>query len=111
MTNLYELVTSGLIVSAPIFLIYFLSRERAMGQGDVYLSAIIGFLLGWKAGFIALYIAFVTGAIFGVLMILFHKKKFKSKVAFGPFIIIGTITMIVWGERILQIIMTIYGIN
>ena len=111
MTNLYELVTSGLIVSAPIFLIYFLSRERAMGQGDVYLSAIIGFLLGWKAGFIALYIAFVTGAIFGVLMILFHKKKFKSKVAFGPFIIIRTITMIVWGERILQIIMTIYGIN
>lgn len=100
---------SGLIVSLPIFLIYFISKERAMGLGDVYLAAIMGFLLGWKAGFLALYIAFVTGAIFGLIIILFKHKKLKSKIAFGPFLVIGTVVMLFWGEKILEGIRRIYG--
>jgi len=102
-------ILSGLVVALPIFLIYFISRERAMGLGDVYLSAIMGFLLGWQAGFIALYIAFVTGAIFGLFVIIFKNKKLKSKIAFGPFLVIGTVVMLFWGERILEIIKKIYG--
>ena len=101
---------SSLIVALPIFLIYFLSKERAMGLGDVYLSAIIGFLLGWKAGFFALYIAFVTGAIFGLIAIIFKNKKLKSKIAFGPFLVIGMVVMLFWGEKILEIIRKIYGL-
>lgn len=100
---------SGLIVSFPIFLIYFISKERAMGLGDVYLSAIMGFLLGWKAGFLALYIGFVTGAIFGLIVILFKHKKLRSRIAFGPFLVIGTVTMLFWGEKVLEIIKKVYG--
>ncbi len=102
-------LVSGLIVCLPIFLIYFLSHERAMGLGDVYLSAIIGFFLGWQKGFLALYIAILTGAIFGLTLILLKRKKLKSKVAFGPFIFIGTIIMLFWGERILEMIRRAYG--
>jgi leader peptidase (prepilin peptidase)/N-methyltransferase len=101
---------SGLIVSFPIFLIYFLSRERAMGLGDVYLTAIMGFLLGWQKGFLALYIAFVTGAIFGLIIILLKHKKLKSKIAFGPFLVIGTIIMLGWGEKIIEIVRRLYGL-
>jgi len=103
-------VLSGFIVALPIFLIYYFSHERAMGLGDVYLSVIIGFLLGWKAGFIALYIAFVTGAIFGMTLILLKKKKIKSKIPFGPFIVFGTTVMLFWGEKIMEIIKRIYGL-
>ena len=102
-------VLSGLIVGLPIFLIYFISKERAMGLGDVYLSAIMGILLGWQAGFLALYIAFVTGAIFGLIIIIFKHKKLKSKIAFGPFLVIGTVVMLFWGERIMEMIKNIYG--
>jgi leader peptidase (prepilin peptidase)/N-methyltransferase len=100
---------SGFIVSLPIFLIYFISRERAMGLGDVYLSAIMGFLLGWKAGFIALYVAFVTGAIYGLVLILLKRKKLKSQVAFGPFLVTGAIIMLLWGDKILEVIKKLYG--
>ena len=110
LTGLIQPIVSGLIVGLPIFLIYFLSKERAMGLGDVYLSAIMGFLLGWQAGFLALYIAFVTGAIIGVILLLIHKKKIKSKIAFGPFLVVGTVVMLFWGERILEIIKRIYGL-
>ncbi len=101
-------ILSGLIVCLPIFLIYFISKERAMGLGDVYLSAIMGFLLGWQAGLLALYIAFVTGAIFGVIVIILKNKKLKSKIAFGPFLVIGTVIMLFWGEKLLEIVKKIY---
>lgn len=100
---------SALIVAFPIWLIYFISKERAMGLGDVYLSAVMGFLLGWKEGLLALYIAFITGAIFGLVLILMKNKKLKSKVAFGPFLVIGTVLMLLWGETILKITGSIYG--
>lgn len=80
-----------------------------MGLGDVYLSAIMGFLLGWKAGLFALYIAFITGAIFGLIAIIFKNKKLKSKIAFGPFLVIGMVVMLFWGEKILEIIRKMYG--
>ena len=102
-------ILSGLVVAFPIWLIYFISKERAMGLGDVYLSAVMGFLLGWKEGLLALYIAFITGAIFGLTLILMKNKKLKSKVAFGPFLVIGTVVMLFWGERILEIIKKMYG--
>ncbi|MEK7597733.1 MAG: prepilin peptidase [Patescibacteria group bacterium] len=103
------LIVSGLVVAFPIWLIYFISKERAMGLGDVYLAAIMGFLLGWQAGFLALYIAFITGAIFGIGLILLKKRKLKSKIAFGPFLVIGTVSMLFWGEKIVEGIKKIYG--
>lgn len=100
---------SGFIVSAPILLVYVLSKERAMGLGDVYISALIGFLLGWQVGYIALYIAFVTGAIFGVGLMILHKKKIKSKIPFGPFLVTGTLLMMIWGDKALKLIESVYG--
>ncbi|MFZ6034577.1 MAG: prepilin peptidase [Patescibacteria group bacterium] len=107
---LKEAAVSSLMVSIPIFLIYYVSRERAMGLGDVYLTATIGFLLGWKAGYIALYIAFVTGAIVGVYLLLKSKKKMKSRIPFGPFLVIGTMAMSLYGQQAIDFISKIYGL-
>jgi len=103
-------IFSSLIVAFPIWLIYFLSKERAMGLGDVYLAAILGFLLGWQKGFLALYLAFVFGGITGLFLILFGRKKLKSKIAFGPFLVIGALVMLFWGEEILRAVLRIYGL-
>jgi leader peptidase (prepilin peptidase) / N-methyltransferase len=112
-SQLYKLITdfipSGLIVSLPIFLIYYFSKEKAMGLGDVFLAANLGFLLGWQAGFLALYISFVCGAVIGLIMIIVKNKKLKSKIAFGPFLVIGTVIMMFWQKEIFQFISRIYG--
>lgn len=104
-----NLLTSAFIVALPIWLIYFFSKEKAMGLGDVYLALNLGFLLGWEAGLLALYIAFVVGAVYGLALILTKRKKLKSKVAFGPFIIIGTIIMLFWGDKIVGVVQKMYG--
>jgi len=43
------------------------------------------------------------------VLIVLKKKKLQSKIAFGPFIVIGTIVMLFWGEKIMEIIKKIYG--
>lgn len=80
----------GLLVALPIYLIYAISSGRAMGFGDVKLSYVIGLIFGIQVGLIALYIAFVLGAIVGIYLIATKKKKLKSQIAFGPFITLGS---------------------
>jgi len=80
----------GLLVAIPIYLIYAISSGRAMGFGDVKLAYVLGLIFGVQKGLAALYIAFVVGAIVGLYLILSKKKKLKSKIAFGPFIILGS---------------------
>lgn len=107
---LTNFMPSSLFVALPIFLIYFISKERAMGFGDVIMSVIVGFLLGWQKGLLALYIAVITGAIYGIILIIFRQKKLKSKIAFGPFIIIGVVLMLIWGDKVVEMIKRMYGL-
>jgi len=100
--NLLADVVSGAVVAVPIGLIYVISRERAMGQGDVLLAAQIGFLLGTIPGYLALYSAFVLGAAVGIFLLITGKRKMKSAVPFGPFLIIGTLIVIFWGRVLTQ---------
>ncbi len=102
-------IIAALIVALPIFLIYFLTNGKAMGFGDVKLAFNIGFLLGVKAGFLALYFGFITGGIFGLFLILLGRKKFKSKIPFGPFLVFGILIMFFSKEQIFEFIRRIYG--
>ncbi len=96
-----ERIISSLLIAAPIFALHFFSSGKAMGFGDVKLSFTIGFLLGTKLGFKALYSAFIIGGVVGVTLLLLKKKHLKSKIAFGPFLAIGTVLMLFFGNRFL----------
>lgn len=72
-------------------LLYVITRGRGMGLGDVKLAFLMGLILGFPKIVIACYLAFLTGAAVGVILILLGKKRWKSKIAFGPFLVIGTL--------------------
>ncbi len=92
-----------------ILFLHLVTKGKGMGFGDVKLSFTIGFLLGWRAGFLALYFAFVIGALVGLFLIVLKKKKLRSKIAFGPFLVVGVIIMMFYQDEILKIIQKIYG--
>lgn len=100
---------AGFIVLLPIGLIFLISKGKAMGFGDVKLAFIIGFFLGVKDGLLALYFAIILGALAGVFLILLKRKNLKSTIAFGPFLIVGVMMMLFWGNAINEIVMNIYG--
>ena len=86
-------------------LLFFVTHARGMGFGDVKLSFLLGLWLGFPQIIIALYLAFLTGAIVGVTLILARKKKLKSKIAFGPFLIVGAVGAKVWGDILVKMVL------
>jgi len=103
-------VGSGIVVMIPILLIYLLTKGRGMGFGDVKIAFNMGILLGIKSGLLALYFGFIFGAVYSIVLIILRKKKMKSKVAFGPFLILGILIIVVFKEVIYGWTMRMYGI-
>jgi len=92
---------AAVIASGFFLVIYLLSGGRAMGFGDVKLAILMGILLGISNTLLALFFAFVIGAIIGIIAILLNKKSLKSEIPFGPFLIFGTFVALFWGSKII----------
>ena len=77
-------------------LIIHLIYPRSMGMGDVKLSLMVGAFLV-KGVIMGLFLGFLIGAIYGSVLILSKKRKFKQAIPFGPFISIGSIIALFYG--------------
>lgn len=104
-------ILSGLGVALFFLLIILITHGRGMGMGDVKLSFLLGFFLGFPNIFIAVYMAFLTGAAIAIILVMARKKKFHGgSIAFGPFLILGTFLAAFWGDKLWQIVLRILGI-
>lgn len=103
-------VTAGLVVALPILLMYLFTKGRGMGFGDVKLAFNIGFYQGWVSGLLVLYLGFVSGATAGIALLLAGRKRMKSRIAFGPFLILGLFVMLAFQHEVLGVIRRIYGL-
>ncbi|MDP4011935.1 MAG: prepilin peptidase [Candidatus Roizmanbacteria bacterium] len=99
----------GLSVMAPLLLVFLITKGRGMGFGDVKLAFVMGLILGLLPGFLALYIGFVIGGIVGGILLLTKKGKRKTKIAFGPFLILGLYLMMFFESEIVLFVSKIYG--
>jgi len=98
--------------AASFFLaLVLITRGKGMGLGDVKLAGLMGLVLGWPKIIIALYLAFLTGAIAGVILVLIGKKRFGEHIPFGPFLVGATWISILWGEAFWQLYLMILGLR
>lgn len=101
-------VLACILVASPIYFLYWVTKEKGMGFGDVKLAFTIGLLMGIEAGFLVLYMAFVAGAVVGVILMLIKKSNLKSKIAFGPFLASSLFVVMLWKEQIFKYILGFY---
>ncbi len=81
----------------------FVFKKETMGGGDVKLMAMIGAFLGWKLALLTFFLAPFFGAGYGII----EKIRTKdSTIAYGPFIILGALTSLFWGDKIIDFIIT-----
>lgn len=99
---------NGVLVMLPILLIFTISKGRGMGFADVKFAFIAGFILGLFGGLLSIYIAFVTGGLFGILLIIFKKVSRKSKIAFGPFLVLGFYIVMFYSDYLIKLIQSYY---
>lgn len=84
---LFSNIFAGLTCAFLLLLIHLLTGGRGMGLGDVKFAVFGGMLMGTKLNIIWLFLAFLTGAIAGIILILSRRADFKDQIAFGPFLI------------------------
>lgn len=106
--SMVDKLSGGVVLFLILLAIFLLSRGRMMGFGDVKLAFGMGILFGIHDGLIALYLSFLTGGIFSMGLLLTGASKMKSKIAFGPFMIAGTLLMMFYGREINEIIKRIF---
>lgn len=78
--------------------------KEAMGDGDIFLAFFMGLFLSFPNIIVAFYLAFIVGAVVGIILIIKKKVKKLSPIPFGPFLILGTVMAYFWGEKIIKII-------
>ncbi len=79
---------AGLGFSLFFLFLNLITRGKGMGFGDVKLAFPLGFFLGFPNVITAFYVAFLTGALVSIILVLWGKKSFqKSTIPFGPFLI------------------------
>jgi leader peptidase (prepilin peptidase) / N-methyltransferase len=79
----------------------YLFKKEAMGGGDIKLAAMIGAFLGWQLTLLSLFLGFFLGSIIGVIVLIINKGK-TDIVPFGPFIALGAMLSIFWGQAIIH---------
>jgi prepilin signal peptidase PulO-like enzyme (type II secretory pathway) len=95
-------ILSAVLASGFFLTIVLLSKGKWMGVGDIKLAFLMGLFLGWPKIIVALFSAFLIGALIGLILIALGKKTLKSEIPFGPFLVSGTFLALFFGQKILN---------
>lgn len=98
--NIWTYILGALIGGGFISLIILITG--GMGWGDAEMCFLAGIYLGWKLTLVMLFLSVVLGGIIGILLIATKKKSKKDYIPFGPYIALGAMMAVVWGEGILK---------
>jgi len=69
--------------------------REAMGMGDVYLMGMLGACLGWQSVIFTVFVA----CLFSIVLAVFGRLGFGSRLPFGPSLAFGAVCWIFWGWK------------
>lgn len=95
--------TLSAVIAFTVMFLFALAYPRGMGMGDVKLAGVMGLYLG-RAVAPSLLLAFFLGTIFGIGVMMRYGVAAgrKTKVPFGPFMALGGVFGVFWGEDVVQ---------
>jgi leader peptidase (prepilin peptidase)/N-methyltransferase len=102
------------IGGAALYAFYFalrLAYPRGMGFGDVKLAGLLGGYLGWLGwGQLAVgaFLGFLLGGAVGGALMALNRANRKSKIPFGPFMIVGAYVAVLAGAQITDLYLDLF---
>jgi leader peptidase (prepilin peptidase)/N-methyltransferase len=81
------------------FLMFVLGRG-AFGFGDVKMSLLMGLVVGFPAVLVGVFVGVFAAGAWVVPLLLAGVLSRRDYIAYGPFIAIGAVVAIFWGEAI-----------
>jgi len=90
----------AILTSSFFLFLIILTLGKGIGFGDVKFGFLIGFLLGLNKTIVALFLTFFIGAVLSVFLIILKKKKFGQTIPLGPFLALGAIISLFFGNQL-----------
>ena len=75
-----------------------LRHKEGLGGGDIKLLAMIGAFLGWKGVVFTILTSSVSGIIIATPLMWRSGKDLASHLPYGPFLALGAVSYVFWGE-------------
>ena len=95
----YDYVIGFFTVSGLFLIIYWITKGRGIGGGDIKLMAAAGLLLGWQNILLSLMIGSIAGSVIHLALM---KIQGKDRVlAFGPYLAFGIFISMLYGNDII----------
>lgn len=105
---LLSLAGSLVILSGLYLVLYVISRGKWIGFGDIKLGVGLAlFVIDWRLAFIALFLANLYGTLLVLPGLISGKLKRSTHVPFGPLLILGMVSAVLFGNNILNWYMSI----
>lgn len=99
---LYGAAMGALVVGGTFYLLFVLSNGTWIGGGDVKLGIVLGMLAGGVLeGFLVLFVASLGGMLAALPLIVQGKAHRKTQLPFGPFLMLGLIVVVLYGDALL----------
>lgn len=96
---------AGAAIAFGLLFVIHVVSPKGMGFGDVRLAAVLGLHLGWLelplVG-VGLFLSFLVASVVGIGLMVAKKRGRKDRVPFGPFLAVGTMLAIFFGDAILR---------
>ncbi|MDP2735895.1 MAG: prepilin peptidase [bacterium] len=108
--SLLPVLLSALGAAMFFYAIHAFSKGAWMGLGDAKLALFMGLFLGFPGILTALFLAFLAGAAVGVTLIMLKKKGMRSEVPFGPFLVLGTLAALFWGNELVDFYLSFFWV-
>ncbi len=89
----YQSLLGGLFLGSGFLLCMIITKEKALGMGDVYLFLLMGLLVGLGNIILSLAITIFSALVYSVFK--FKKLNLKQKIPFVPFITLGIFSTII----------------
>lgn len=90
----------GFLVFVFFLALYLLTGKRGMGFGDVKLSFILGSMLGFPQSLVWLFLAFLTAAAGGLVLMALGRARIGRPISFGPYLLVSSLASLFAGELI-----------
>lgn len=83
-------------------------KKEGLGFGDVRLMGMLGIYLSFSLVVFTIFIASIIASVYGI--ILYYRKKTSEAFPLGPFLNLGALIAVFWGEHIISWYLTLVGL-
>lgn len=94
---LYTSLFAAFFFSLLFLFLHLVTKGRGMGLGDVKLAIPLALILGFNKSWTWIFASFVIGGIVAGMLLLLKRANLKTKIAFGPFMVLAFWIVMIYG--------------